>query len=174
MAEQGPLAGLRLHLAARADAGLMRDVERAANLVALAHVFPPDEHLFPEAAVEQRWVTTLEDPSVDAWLLLRRSTGGGASAEEPVALVAHDDTWVRHLAVRPEAWGAGIGSALLRLAADGVAYRGGEPRLWCLRANERARGMYLRRGWAATGLERTAVWAPYPVEIELVLAGPGA
>ncbi len=145
---------------------LLRDLERAANLVALAHVFPPADHAFPDAAVERRWVSALREPAVVVWV----AEQAGAV---PVGFVAHDDTWVRQLAVRPGSWGAGIGAALLARAVEGVRARGGRPRLWCLRRNERALALYARRGWRATGVERAGVHAPYPVEVELVLAGSG-
>ncbi|VXB04294.1 FR47-like protein [Nocardioides sp. AX2bis] len=158
---------MRLRRAGPDDAPLLRDLERAANLVALAHVFPPAEHPFPDEAVEQRWVAALREPAVVAWV-------ADGDRGEPVGFVAHDDTWVRQVAVRPEAWGAGLGSALLDRAVAGVRAGGGVPRLWCLRRNERALGLYARRGWRPTGTEREAVYAPHPVEVELVLAGSGA
>ena len=37
------------------EAGALRDLERAANLVALGHVFPPDRFPFPDDAVLARW-----------------------------------------------------------------------------------------------------------------------
>lgn len=152
------------------DALLLRDLERAANLVALAHVFPPERYPFPDAAVEQRWVSALREPGVVAWVAEREGPDGA----EPLGFVAHDATWVRQVAVRPEAWGTGLGSALLDRAVDGVRAGGGEPRLWCLRLNERALGLYARRGWRPTGTERAAGYPPHPVEVELVLAGSGA
>ncbi len=45
------------------DAGLLADLERDANLVALAHVFPPDVHPFPYDGVLARWRALL----ADAW-----------------------------------------------------------------------------------------------------------
>lgn len=166
----GP-ADVRLRRAGPGDAPLLRDLEREANLVALAHVFPADAHAFPDAAVEQRWVVALADPAVVAWVAEQEDAAGGARA---VGFVAHDDTWVRQVAVRPPGWGAGLGSALLDRAVEGVRARGGVPRLWCLARNRRALGLYARRGWRPTGTERPAVYAPHPVEVELVLAGSGA
>ncbi len=166
----GPPAGVRLHLAGPCDARLLRDLERAANLVALAHVFPPASHPFPAAAVERRWAAALREPAVDVWIARQ----DGPDQDTPLGFVAHDDTWVHQLAVRPEVWGTGLGSALLAVAVEGVRTRGREPRLWCLRRNGRALGLYARRGWRPTGTERAAVWAPHPVEVELVLAGSGA
>lgn len=161
-------AGWRWRRAGPADAVLLRDLERAANLVALAHVFPPATYPFPDAVVEQRWVTALQEPGVAAWVVGRDGPGGA----EPLGFVAHDDAWVRQVAVRPEAWGTGLGSALLDRAVHGVRARGGEPRLWCLQLNERALGLYGRRGWRRTGTERAAVHPPRPVEVELVLGEP--
>ena len=91
-----------------ADAEALRDLERAANLVALAHVFPPEEFPFPT----RRW-----------------RTGGGRRSptrrcastwwtDRAVSRVfaAYDATTLRHLAVHPDDWGTGLGP------------RGGRPR----------------------------------------------
>ena len=37
------------------DAVALRDLEKAANLIALAHVFPPETHPYPDAGVLDRW-----------------------------------------------------------------------------------------------------------------------
>ena len=167
MPEADLLRTVRLRLAGPPDAAVLRDLEQTANLAALAHVFPVDQHPFPAHAVEERWAAVLAEPAVDAWLALGRD-------DQPVGFLAHDDSWVRHLAVRPDHGRAGLGAALLACGVAGVQDRGGRPRLWCLRRNERALGFYERRGWRPTGVEREAVWPPYPVEVELVLAGSGA
>ena len=54
--------------------------------------------------------------------------------------------------LEPEAWGRGIGTALLRTATDELAARGYEAAiLWVLATNVRARRFYEREGWAPDG-----------------------
>jgi GNAT superfamily N-acetyltransferase len=141
--------------ATEADAPLLADLERDANLVALAHVFPVDDHPFPYDEVLLRWRRTLAEPGVSVDVV--------AGPGRLDAYVAHDGTTLRHLAVRPDGWGRGLGSAAVIRAAAG-----GARRLWCLDANHRARRLYERQGWRASGSERAAEWPPYPLEVEYV------
>lgn len=141
--------------AAPADAGPLADLERDANLVALAHVFPLDAHPFPYDGVLARWRGVLADDTVVVDVV------DGAGVLD--AFVAHDASVLRHLAVRPTRWGRGLaGEAVVRATAAGAH------RLWCLADNHRARGLYDHLGWRPTGLARTAEWAPYPIEVEYV------
>ena len=144
-----------------ADAVALRDLEKAANLVGLAHVFPATEFPYPEAGVLDRWVTTLRDPDVTVEL---------AEDAVPVAFVAYDvGGRLRHLAVRPDRWGTGLGRAAVDRAVRSTLAHGATPRLWCLAENHRARGLYEHLGWRMTGREQPAEWPPYPVEQEWVL-----
>ena len=137
-----------------ADAEALADLERDANLVALAHVFPPAEHPFPRDAVLARWRHVLgEDVVVEV-------VDGPARLD---AYVAHDGRTLRHLAVHPDAWGRGLGAEAVERAAAA-----GADRLWCLAANHRARRLYDRLGWRPTGVEREAEWPPHPVELEYI------
>ncbi len=149
--------------ATAADAEALRDLERAANLVALGHVFDPREFSFPAEGVLARWRTVLDEPSVTVDV-----------AEGPPGLIvfaAYDTATLRHLAVHPDWWGQGVGSAAVDRAVARIRAGGVAPRLWCLVANERARAFYRRLGWEPTGAERQAEWPPYPTEIEMVLQG---
>ena len=89
--------------ATSSEAAALTDLERVANLVALAHVFPDTP--YPQDEVRARWERTVE-----------RATG-----------VTH---------------------------------------LLCLVANHRARGVYAHLGCHPPGREQTAVWPPYPREME--------
>jgi GNAT superfamily N-acetyltransferase len=135
------------------DAPALRDLERAANLVGLAHVFPADRFPFPDDAVLARWALVLEDPEVVVEVV-----DGDAGLR---AFAAYDDDSLRHLAVHPDAWGTG-------LARDGVAHAvaHGATRLWVLEANHRARRLYEHLGWRATGTEQECPWVPHPTELE--------
>jgi ribosomal protein S18 acetylase RimI-like enzyme len=146
--------------ASAADAVALRDLERAANLVGLAHVFPAEEFPFPDEAVLDRWRDTLAEPDV----VVEVVDGPGRLQ----AFAAHDPTTLRHLAVHPDDWGRGLARAGVDRAVAAMAASGGtEAWLWCLAANARALGLYRRLGWRPTGESQAASWPPYPVELRL-------
>ncbi len=132
------------------DAEALKDLEKAANLVALAHVFPPRLHPYPDDDVLARWRRLLADPSV--------TTLVGEDDRGLTCFAAFDDTTLRHLAVRPDRWGSGLSAEVVGAStAD---------RLWCLELNHRARRFYERHGWVVTGQRRLSEFPPHPVEVE--------
>jgi GNAT superfamily N-acetyltransferase len=131
------------------DAAALTALERDANLVALAHVFP--DVPYPEDDVLARWHRVLADPAV------RVEVCGPDDLLD--AYVCWDVRTLRHLAVRPPLWGTG-------LARRAVGRAVGATRLWCLVDNVRARGFYEHLGWRPTGREGAAEWPPYPREME--------
>lgn len=139
-----------------ADAVALRDLEREANLVALAHIFPPEDHPFPDEEVLARWRRTLAEPGVVVEVV------DGPGEGRLACFVAYDAGVLRHLAVSPARWGTGLARAAVARAEAAIS----TPRLWCLRDNGRARGLYAHLGWRATGRERAAEWPPYPIEVE--------
>lgn len=144
--------------AARADEhDALTALERAAGLRAHAHVFPPEQFPYPTAAVHDRWRRVLADPSVQV--------GVAEDADGLAALVAFDAELVRHLAVRPDLWGHGLGRAALGWAGERAPVR----RLWCLEENHRALALYEHLGWRPTGRRQRAEFPPHPVEVELAL-----
>lgn len=153
--------------AGAADAPALRDLEREANLVGLAHVFPAADFPFPDAEVLARWSRVLAEPGVVVEVV---DGPGGAGLD---CYAAHDQTTLRHLAVHPRRWGSGLARAAVTRSAAAIRTGGHEPRLWCLAANDRALGLYGHLGWAPTGVEKRSEWMPYPVELELVLRGSG-
>jgi GNAT superfamily N-acetyltransferase len=137
--------------ASAADAVALRDLEREANLVGLAHVFPAADFPFPDDDVLARWREVLADPAVTVDVV---DSGRGL-----IALAAYDATVLRHLATHPSVWGTGLGRAGIE--------RSGATRLWVLDSNHRARRLYASLGWQPTGSTRACPWPPHPVEIEL-------
>ena len=131
-------------------------LERSANLRALAHVFPAELYPYPTDDVRARWQQLLRDPAVHVGVA---ADGRGLSA-----LVAFDAALLRHLAVRPDRWGAGLASAAMAWAAHHAPIQ----RLWCLEQNRRALGLYEHLGWTPSGRRQHAEFPPYPAEIELV------
>lgn len=137
--------------ATSSDAGALRDLERDTNLVGLAHVF--GDLPFPSDGVLARWTLVLADPEVVVEVV---EDGAGL-----VAYLAHDGTSLRHLGVRPDHWGRGVGAAGVARAVEA-----GARRLWVLELNTRARALYERLGWAPTGVRQDCPWEPYPIELE--------
>jgi len=144
--------------AARPDhAGALATLEKRANRVALAHVFPP-EVPYPYDDVLARWRLVLEDPDV--------TTLAAWSGAEPVGFAAYDGDTLRHLAVAVERSGTGLADELHGRIVDAWRRTGtATARLWVLEANERARRFYARLGWRADGRRDLSPWAPYPVEV---------
>jgi len=136
----------------------LRDLEKAANLVALDHIFPPSRHPYPDDDVLARWRIVLDDPHCTTLV-----------AHTPLrleGLVAFDESTVRHLAVHPDRWGEGLARRLLEAACAAIE---GPVRLWCLVDNHRARGLYEHLGWVATGITQESAFPPYPLEMGYVL-----
>ena len=131
------------------EAVALTELEHDANLVALAHVF--GDTPYPWSEVQARWERTLSEPEA------RVEVCGPPARLD--AYVCWDDALLRHLAVRPERWGSGLGRRAVDRAAEAS-------RLWCLVENHRARGLYEHLGWQPTGREQSAVWPPYPREME--------
>jgi GNAT superfamily N-acetyltransferase len=137
----------------------LAELERAANLAGLGHVFPPERFPFPFEDVLARWRFVLDDPS--AVILVRdRVRGEGFDV-----YVAYDDTTLRHLAVHPDRWGEGLARAAVTAASRSMASRGTQvASLWALLDNHRARGLYAVLGWRESEETREAPWPPHPVE----------
>ena len=137
--------------ATEADAVALRDLERIASQTGLAHVF--GDLPYPDDDVLARWALLLDDPEVLVEVV--------EDEQGLVALAAHDGTSLRHLAVRPDHWSAGLGrEAFARAEAAGAR------RLWVLAENGRARTLYESLGWAPTGVSQECPWPPYPTELE--------
>ena len=55
----------------------------------------------------------------------------------------------------PDCWGRGLGTVLLRAAAERLRVRGySEAYLWVAEGNQRAMDLYLRHGWRDTGMTK--------------------
>jgi GNAT superfamily N-acetyltransferase len=148
--------------ATAADVVALRDLERAASLAGIAHVFPADRFPFPDDGVLARWALVLEDDDVRVEVV-----DGPAGLR---ALTAYDGSSLRHLAVHPDDWGYGLGRAGVERAVEAIAAGGSaQARLWVLEHNHRARGLYEKLGWRPSGVTQECSWPPHPVETEMVL-----
>ena len=137
--------------AGAADAVALRDLERDASRTGLAHVFGGLP--YPDDDVLARWALLLEDQEVVVEVV--------EDAQGLVALTAHDGTNLRHLAVRPDHWGSGLGRDGFRRAEAA-----GARRLWVLADNARARRLYESLGWRPSGVTQECPWPPFPTELD--------
>ena len=140
------------------DEELLLEVQRAASLAALAHVFPPDRYPFPDEAIRERWRDQVRRR--DATTLLAEVDG------QPAGLVSFSPGWLESLFVVPQHWGTGLAA---RLHDEAVAALERPCHLWVLEANPRARTFYDRRGWLADGERRPANFPPWPPELRYTL-----
>ena len=132
------------------DAVALRDLEKAANLVALVHVFAPESHPYPDPVVLDRWHEVLADAA--------STTVVSEDDQGLTAFAAFDATTLLHLGVRPDLLGSGLATELMDAVPSRV--------LWCLRENHRARRFYDRLGWRPTGREKPESFVPFPVLLE--------
>jgi GNAT superfamily N-acetyltransferase len=145
------------------DVGPLADLERAANEVGLAHVFPAERYPFPMDDVIARWALVLADPAVKVLVVDADEDSGDAGL---LAYAAYDDSSLRHVAVRPDQWGHGLASTAIEAAVQAIKRRGATiASLWVLEENGRARRLYEYLGWRATEERRPAPWPPYPTEL---------
>ena len=127
-------------------------IQRAACVVAFAHVFPPELYPFPDDTVREQW---------------RAYPGRVLVAEDDgqiVGVVGVDACWLTNLYVLPSHWGRGIG-AELHDAALAALPDCPEVRLWTLEENHRARAFYEKRGWRPNGETRVVPFPPNPLDV---------
>lgn len=149
------------------DLMALAELERDANLAGLAHVFPPERYPFPFDAILARWRLVLDDPSADVLVL------DDPERDRLALFLAYDDVMIRHVAVHPDHWGAGLASAAIRTAQLDMAARGTTTAtLWVLTENHRARRLYEHLGWHPTEDRREAPWPPHPLEIRYSISLP--
>jgi putative acetyltransferase len=150
----------RFRQATPEDAQALLDVERAAGIAALGHIFPPSMYPFPSDEVRAKWESALIEPGVRVLVL-----DDDVDSSRLACFVAHDERLLRHLAVHPSRWGAGLARAAMDAAVAGMS----DPRLWCLADNDQAIGFYEHLGWRRTGRTLPSEFPPFPDQVEMVL-----
>jgi GNAT superfamily N-acetyltransferase len=143
---------LEIRRSANAESELHFELQRAASLAGLDHIFPPDEFPYPDDAVRERWRT------FRGRVLVAERDGTG------VGLAAIDACWLHGLYVVPEAWGTGVAVAL-HDAALAALPDCAEVKLWVLEENRRARRFYEKHGWRRNGETRVVEYAPRPLDV---------
>jgi tRNA dimethylallyltransferase len=164
-----PAEEIAAEIAARIDEPVLRparpdeadavfEVQRAASVAALDHIYPPDRYPFPDQPVRERWREALADERTHVVVAER----GGRI----IGVAAAKDGWLDGLYVVPEAWGNGVAGRLHDDALRALAARGAATaRLWVLEDNTRARRFYERRGWRPDGSERVVPFPPHPLDV---------
>jgi ribosomal protein S18 acetylase RimI-like enzyme len=127
------------------DLDAIAAVHREAVLTGYASIVPADAPKPSPAQLRRDWENSLDDGAVAL-------VAEEASEIIGTVLTRADPDFpggqLRWLTVVPSLWGRGVGgklhdAALLHLAQAGFVEAG----LWVLEENDRARGMYERRGW---------------------------
>jgi RimJ/RimL family protein N-acetyltransferase len=135
------------------------ELEKAASLAGLGHVFPVEELSFPDEEVLAKYRLWFEDPDFKALAV--------EHGRRLIAHAAYDPEQLRQVSVRPEHWGSGLADTVVDAALDDMAAGGAQQaRLWVLTANVRARRFYERTGWAPTGKVSRSQFVPHPEMLE--------
>jgi GNAT superfamily N-acetyltransferase len=142
------------------EAETLFELQRAASLAAVPHIFPPELYPYPDDAIRERWRT------VPGRIFVAERDG------VPVGVAAVEAEWLSGLYVVPDEWGSGVADALHTAAVEAIAGAHDAAKLWCLEENRRARRFYEKRGWRPNGETRVVPFPPNPVDVGYSLALP--
>jgi GNAT superfamily N-acetyltransferase len=152
-----------IRLAGADEAEMLFQIQKAASLAGLGHIFPADRFPYPDDAVRERWREVVAALDHEAFLA---ETDG-----EAVGVAAIEGDWVNGLYVLPEWWGSDVAPALHDALVDAIRAGGAaNAHLWVLEANARARRFYERRGWRENGTTRVVPYLPNPLDLGYSLA----
>jgi diamine N-acetyltransferase len=131
-------------------------VQRAADLAAFPHIFPPDDFPYPDQAVKERRRENLSSRVAVCWVC----EDDGRIVGTAVLIGGLLDS----IAVVPEKWGTGIAQALYATVLQHARAEGREKlELWVMEKNARARGFYAKRGWKPDGKTKELSFPPHPI-----------
>ena len=149
---------------ARADeAEVLFEIQKAASLAGLGHIFPPDRFPYPNDAVRELWQEVVARLNHQAYVAV---TDGKA-----VGVAAIEGDWLNGFYVRPEQWGSDVAPALHDAVVEAIRTAGcARAHLWVLEANARARRFYERLGWSENGTTRVVPYPPNPIDVGYSLA----
>jgi ribosomal protein S18 acetylase RimI-like enzyme len=145
------------------DAAAIADIQIRTWQVAYAHVFPGSSLAALSNTHERRsrfWRERIEEPRKRDHILV---AGFGAEPSGFASLggsrVDESLGEVYAIYVLPEAWGGGVGRALMATALEHLGADGfPEAMLWVLEDNPRARAFYERSGWSLDDAARDEVF----------------
>lgn len=155
-----------VRLVDRGESSALAALHRDAAIAGYGHIFPKEAQPPTPDEVIIQWQQWLGPD----WEQGRRAfvaEDGGSVVGVVLAGPDPAEPSCGHLArlyVRPDLWGAGIGTALYARAITHLREAGfSEATLWVLEHNLRARDWYERLGWSTTG-ERKPVYAPAKID----------
>ncbi|MGD9573762.1 MAG: N-acetyltransferase family protein [Thermoleophilia bacterium] len=155
-------ATVEVRLATARDAAGIAAIHIASWRRAYRHVFSPEALAgIPSGDRERLWQAVIGTREPRRRVLVAGPSGGsprGFAAWSPTRDDGGDAETTAELCalyVHPDAWGGGLGGALLA-RGEALARADGFTRatLWVLRDNPRARGFYEAAGWRADGAEQ--------------------
>ena len=137
---------------------MLFEIQKAASLAGLGHIFPPDRFPYPNDAVRELWQEVVARLNHQAYVAV---TDGKA-----VGVAAIEGDWLNGFYVRPEQWGSDVAPALHDAVVDAIRTAGcARAHLWVLEANARARRFYERRSWRENGTTRIVPYPPNPLDV---------
>jgi GNAT superfamily N-acetyltransferase len=140
------------------EAEALAEIQRAASVAALQHIFPADLYPYPIEDVRERWRTVVAGTDFSALV--------AEVDDRAVGVAAFRDEWLEGLYVHPDHWGQGLGLGLHDRALEQLRERGcARCHLWVLEENHRARGFYERHGWRVNGETRVVPFPPNPLDV---------
>jgi GNAT superfamily N-acetyltransferase len=152
-----------IRLAQVDEADVLFEIQKAASVAGLGHIFPADRFPYPDEAVRERWREVVAGLTHQALVAETDGEAGGVAAIE--------GDWLNGFYVRPEWWGSEVAPALYDAAVDLLRGSGAvSAHLWVLDANVRARRFYERRGWQENGTTRIVPYPPNPIDLGYSLA----
>jgi GNAT superfamily N-acetyltransferase len=147
-----------IRLARAGEAEMLFEIQKAASLAGLGHIFPADRFPYPDDAVRKLWREVVAGPNHQ--VLVADMDG------EVVGVAAIEGNWLNGFYVLPERWGGTVASALHEAVLDAMRVsEAAEAHLWVLEANQRARRFYERRGWRENGTTRVVPYPPNPIDV---------
>jgi GNAT superfamily N-acetyltransferase len=170
MTQRGKAVSVRV--ARRSDARAIADVHVGSWRAAYPGLIP--DRFLAALSVEGRekqWRDVLGGGG-DKPLVLVAESNGALRGFATVAVPARDDDEaddvgeIPAIYVDPEAWGSGIGRALIEAAATSMRSAGcREAILWAIAGNERAAAFYVAQGWHDDGGRRPSQYFPDAAEL---------
>ena len=132
-------------------------LQRKASIVALGHIFPQDQHPFPDDEVRKRWTEEIASSDVDCFLVLGpQGDAAGFAATRADELL--------HFGTAIQLWGSGLADRAHEEILDHLRGKGfADAWLRVFEENHRGRRFYERRAWVETGERTRTSFAPHPV-----------
>ena len=149
---------VRIRLARVDEAEVLFEIQKAASLAGLGHIFPADRFPYPDDAVRERWREVVAGPDHQAFV--------AEMDGQAVGVAAIERDWLNGFYVLPERWGSNVAPALHEAVVDAILTTGAvSAHLWVLEANMRARRFYEHRRWRENGTTRVVPYPPNPIDL---------